>query len=431
MANKSASIRIIARVCADGEFNEEAIVERLSDRLCFGKKPRWVRPLAKSLSRKFCGVRPPREKAIIGEIPNSEAFQNAWLKGKVEVGTPVLEVPPVMHPAPGAPQTWRVPPATTLSELAALLRMHVDDLGWITSHDRTVHHYLYQWHRKRNSPAKRLIEIPKPLLKEAQSAVLSNILTTVPTHEAACAFQVGKSVFDFVKPHTGHELAIKIDLKDFFPSVRSGRVFRLFQTLGYSEIIASTLARLCTNAVPTSVLADESLPFAERRKYRNRHLPQGAPGSPALANLCAFRLDCRLSGLAGSVDANYTRYADDLLFSGDHQFARRRERFHLAVLKIILEEGFEINPRKTRFMHHSQRQIAAGLVFNEKPGVSRREYDQLKAILTNCQRNGWQSQNRDSHPEFQAHLAGRIQWINASNPARGKKLKAIFEAITW
>ena len=153
--------------------------------------------------------------------------------------------------------------------------------------------------------------------------------------------------------------------------------------------------------------------------------------SPGLANLCAFRLDCRLAGLAKSAGASYTRYADDLLFSGDAVFARGVERFYIRACAIALEEGFEVNTRKTRIMRRSVSQRAVGLVLNEKANIGRVEFDRLKAILTNCLKTGPAEQNRAKAPDFHSHLAGRIGHVTNFNPKRGEKLRAIFERIEW
>jgi retron-type reverse transcriptase len=163
--------------------------------------------------------------------------------------------------------------------------------------------------------------------------------------------------------------------------------------------------------------------------YSSPHLPQGAPTSPALANLAAFRLDCRLSAAAARVGATYTRYADDLAFSGDMTFARGISRFQSLVWKIIGEEGFEVNHRKTRVMHKSVRQRLCGLVVNEHVNIDRRSYDRLKAILTNCQRHGLDTQNRQKHPHFREHLDGRVAYVEQINPARGARLRALFDQI--
>jgi hypothetical protein len=141
-----------------------------------------------------------------------------------------------------------------------------------------------------------------------------------------------------------------------------------------------------------------------RRLYATPHLPQGAPTSPALANICCYRLDCRLTALSESAGATYTRYADDLAFSGDHNFEKRVERFSASVAAILQEEGLRVHHRKTRVMRQSVRQHLAGLVTNEKANVVRRDFDQLKAVLTNCVRHGAESQNRDGRPDFRSHL---------------------------
>jgi hypothetical protein len=199
--------------------------------------------------------------------------------------------------------------------------------------------------------------------------------------------------------------------------------------------VAQAFTALCTNRVPSGRLlaADvrERLQWQERQRYRNRHLPQGAPTSPALANLCAFRLDLRLAGLARSVGATYTRYADDLAFSGDNNLARMADRLTVRVAAIAIEEGFSVNLRKTRVMRSGARQHLAGVVVNSHANVARPEFDALKAVLTNCVRHGWRSQNRDERADFRAHLAGRVAHVAMVNAARGAKLRALLERIEW
>jgi len=168
-----------------------------------------------------------------------------------------------------------------------------------------------------------------------------------------------------------------------------------------------------------------------RALYAWRHLPQGAPTSPALANLCAYRVDCRLSGLAEASGAVYTRYADDLAFSGGAEFARCVERFALRAAAILMEEGFAVHHRKTRVMRQGVRQYLAGLVTNERLNVVRADFDRLKAILKNCVRHGAESQNREGHPAFQLHLNGRVGFVEMVNAAKGARLRRIFERIVW
>ena len=156
-------------------------------------------------------------------------------------------------------------------------------------------------------------------------------------------------------------------------------------------------------------------------------MPQGAPTSPALANACAYRADCRLAGLAESAGLDYTRYADDLAFSGD----RISSTFAAHAVAILMEEGFDVNHRKTRIMRQGVRQCLAGLVTNQRLNVAREDFDQLKATLTNCVRHGPVSQNRHGHPQFRLHLEGRIAFVSSLNRAKGQRLRRIFEQIEW
>lgn len=149
---------------------------------------------------------------------------------------------------------------------------------------------------------------------------------------------------------------------------------------------------------------------------RGSLFPQGSPASPGLANLAVFTLDKRLSSLAKSVDANYSRYADDLSFSGDSHVAGLLLR---AVPQIVEDEGFQPNSAKTRVMAETSRQVVTGVVVNHHLNVSRKVFDQLKAIIHAC---GKADDLRLEDPVFKTSLLGKISWIEAVNPHRGQKL---------
>jgi hypothetical protein len=144
-----------------------------------------------------------------------------------------------------------------------------------------------------------------------------------------------------------------------------------------------------------------------------------------------FRLDLRLAGLAAAAGAGYTRYADDLVFSGGPDFARQVERFHVQVCAIALEEGFTVHTRKTRIMRQSVAQQVGGLVLNHHPNVARKEYDVLKAIVHNCTKHGPASQNRAQLKDFRAHLEGRVAYLAQFSPQRGERLRMQLEKIGW
>ena len=164
---------------------------------------------------------------------------------------------------------------------------------------------------------------------------------------------------------------------------------------------------------------------------RRRIFPQGAPTSPALANLAAFTLDRRLTGLAASLEISYTRYADDLTFSGEARLIRAANTLRRAVAEIAREEGFSVNHHKSMLATRAGRQRVCGIVVNERLNAPRHDYDVLKAILYNARVHGPASQNRAEVRDFRAHLLGRVSWIESLNPKRGEKLRRQFANIAW
>lgn len=336
---------------------------------------------------------------------------------------------------------FNLPRIESARKLAEFLELDPHDLHWLSnsSSDRAnsnsySKHYRCRWIPKRSS-GWRLIEAPKSRLRYVQGILLQKIFNVLPPHPLAFGFRVNYSVVDFVKPHVGKEVCWRFDLQDFFTSVTIGRVRGLMRKFGYPPDVARSIALLTTTQTSPRVLSVDhpSASFEiQSPMHLRRHLPQGAPTSPAIANLCAFGLDARLAGVARTVGGVcYTRYADDVLFSGDSDLARQSKRLAAHVGAIAIEEGFRINHRKTRLARSSQRQFAAGIVLNEKMNVSRESFDRLKATLHNCVKLGPESQNRESHPAFRQHLDGRIQWVGMLNPGRGSKLRGLFERIDW
>jgi hypothetical protein len=290
-------------------------------------------------------------------------------------------------------------------------------------------HYVFSWKAKRLG-GERLIESPKPLTRQIQKQILHEILDKVPPHSAAHGFTAHRSILTNAKPHCGQAIVVKWDLTDFYASVRYSRVVAIFRSLGFSREVALWLGSLTTSAVPADLPIPDSGPHA-LRNYLGRHLPQGAPTSPSLANLSAFSLDVRLSGLARSFGGHYTRYADDITISGDEAFARRLRSLIPLVETVIRQERFHVHPQKRRILRRGQRQTVAGVVVNAKPNVCRNDFDDLKAILYNAAKHGAASQNREAHPDFAAHLRGRIAHVAMLNPARGAKLMRLYEQIRF
>lgn len=352
--------------------------------------------------------------------------------------------------APSGPRlahSWPIAEVTSVAALADMLELSDGHLSWLADVrglERTVSEPKLRNYRYRVLPRRgglpRLLEIPKARLKETQRWVLREILDHVPPHEAAQAFAAGRSVVTHASLHSGRELVLRLDLKDFFASIAARRVFGIFRTLGYESSVAHVLAGLCTNSVPVVVWeqihqlrAPELVQpgFWLGRQLATPHLPQGAPTSPALANLAAFRLDRRLSGLAGSFDASYSRYADDLTFSGPRRLRGQAARLEELVTRIAREEGFVLNADKSLVHTAGGRQSVCGLVVNAHPNVTRRDYDRLKAILHHTARHGPGPEARGGATDLRSHLQGRIAWIASVNPRRGEKLRHRFAQIAW
>jgi retron-type reverse transcriptase len=431
-----------------GSWDDDGLAERGG--LILRRKYRWLRPLAGRILAAFPEGSPrPRAARLASFLEGDKGFTKARRKWALTLRFDRWPRP-VMHPIPGPPSSWPVPAITTSSELGRLLELEPNELDWFADCQRRersavvepLRHYRYQWVTKR-SGSLRLLEAPKPRLKRLQRRVLDAILANIPPHDAAHGFRAGRSVTSFVEPHVGRPIVLKMDLQDFFATITAARVVAIFLTAGYPEPVARLLAGLCTNTVPRAVLEravgpetviDRSRGSAIWRAgqlYGCPHLPQGAPTSPALANLAAYRLDARLAGLARAAGADYTRYADDLVFSGEEDLSRSIGRFPIHVAAIALEEGFAVQHRKTRVMRRGRRQRAAGVVINEKINMPGDDYDRLKAILCNCVRHGPHGQNRAAVADFRAHLAGRVAHAARLNPERGRKLSLLFEQIVW
>lgn len=339
-------------------------------------------------------------------------------------------------------EKFGLPRLRTPLELAEWLKLPPKTLAWLADHHGTNNaekvakkqHYRYLWEKKRSGFGFRLIESPKPLLKMVQRRIHAEILDRVPPHAAAHGFVHGRSIITNAQQHAGQYVVLKFDLEAFYPSIRFKRVVAIFRGLGYNREMTHWLARLCTNRVSAHLAP----PPGEKRipwEFDNlgRHLPQGAPTSPLLANLAAWGLDVRLSGAARRFGAVYTRYADDLTFSGSEKLLKGKTATLLIryVRAIVRNEGYRWNILKKRVVRKGARQVVTGLTVNAKPNVGRREFETLKAILHNCVKLGPAAQNRANVPNFRAHLQGKIAFVRGVNPQKAARLQRDFDQIAW
>lgn len=211
----------------------------------------------------------------------------------------------------------------------------------------------------------REISAPYPALLECQRWINSHILSKAGSSYCAHGFVRRRSILTNARVHAGQKMMLKADIKDFFPSIGISRVIMVFRKFGYAPNVAFYLASLCC---------------------LNGVLPQGAATSPALSNIISRRLDARLYGLARKFGLRYSRYADDLTFSGD----RIPARFIGYINGIIAKEGFELNEGKTRLLREKNQKIITGInVTNKQLTVPRQFKRQLRRDVFHLATKGY------------------------------------------
>lgn len=278
------------------------------------------------------------------------------------------------------------PPRFGVPELAQRLGINADDL-------KAVRLTYASFTIPKRSGGLRTILAPSPELKHVQKRIHQRLLRRLRAHPNATGFECGHSIVTNALPHCRKDVVIRLDLKDFFTSTKADRVHRYFRFIGYDEPAAALLTRLCT--------------------YKGS-LPQGAPTSPRLSNLVNHRLDTRLAALAANRGLSYSRYADDITFSGSKEHIARAldpsstgQRHPSGVVHaakcVIADEGYRLHMRrKLRVYHRHHRQMVTGLVVNEKPSLPRTTRRWLRAIehhlrtgrsatLSEPQLAGWKS----------------------------------------
>ncbi len=283
MQSKAIIARSLAAAFVTGPADLDALVDRGS--LLLGKKWRWLRPVAQRVMVSFRGGLRPRTVTVTRQILGDPGFTQAWNRHAISLSN-VLAASPTMSPVPGA-ASWRVPILLTAGDLCDWLGIQERELEWFADQRQLeskrnqgrLRNYHYRTLSKRFGHV-RLIESPKPQLKNIQRHILKQLLDHIPPHASAHGFRRGRSVKTFVSCHAGKRVVMRIDLQDFFPTIVVARVQALFCATGYPESVADLLAGLCTNTTPADVWVGVSGTSPEStqrasRLYSRPHLPQG------------------------------------------------------------------------------------------------------------------------------------------------------------
>lgn len=415
---------------------------------CLGVEARmWLRPLCVALARWTEPVwRAHSVRSLADELQQLDAFHDGFDRDRFPRPRVhrVLLRPARMRPVPFALSHLSLPAWQTEADLAEWLGLTPEALDHFAGpsqryreavatpahpHAQATRHYRCLLVPKRRGGL-RLIEAPLPRLRGLQRRLLDGLLHALPCHEAAHGFVPGRNVASHAAGHVGQDVVIRFDLQDFFPSVGRARVAAIFRTLGYSDGIVERLTTLCTARTPAMVRErlreDGSVDFNGAKRLASPHLPQGAPTSPALANLSLFGLDLRLAGLAERFGASYSRYADDLVISGPATLRHGQGRLRAWVRAIVEDEGFRLRPDKTRAMPAGGRQQVTGVVVNQRPNLAREDYDRLKAELHRL------AAMPRADAALRDPLRGRLAWARQFlAPTRVAKLDRMFGAIVF
>ena len=247
--------------------------------------------------------------------------------------------------------------------------------------------------KKRNGK-KRRIDEPLPDLKSIQQWVLTKILYKLPANKFIKSYIPGSSIKDNARLHRGQKAVMTIDLRNYFASIKIERIIWFYRTLGYCDAVAVMLANLCC---------------------LNKSLPQGAPTSPYLSNLITSAMDEKLSSFAREKKIRYTRYADDIVFSGFIRPGRilNRVRYYAKL------EGLRVNDSKTKIMTKNNRQQVTGIVVNEKLQTPRSYRNEIRKEIYYINKYGLDSHLNfigETRCRYLSHLLGKINYVRFVNP---------------
>lgn len=276
-------------------------------------------------------------------------------------------------------------PASSTEDVAKLLHVSPGDINHLLS--KLAKQYVERTRRKADGSKRKLL-VPSESLKLIQRKIAANILNKVPLLPCVYGGVRGKSVPRNAKVHVGQDVVFCMDIEQCFPSIGPAMVRSIFQELGFGPDACGLLTKLTTWL---------------------GQLPQGVPTSTVLANLVLMRIDRRILGLKEIHRFNYTRWVDDLTFSGGMRLLKIRQLLR----RIVEDEGFKVNPEKIQTMLAKDRQVVTKLVVNTQVNLPREQREAIRAaIKTHLATGGG----------LPAQVEGRMHWLRAVNPRVGENL---------
>ena len=283
------------------------------------------------------------------------------------------------------------------------IRWLLSQRNWNTPSGSKLSHLYTQHEIPKKSGKLRTISAPNSGLKRIQKSILNQVLNPLGAHDAAYGFVKGRSIVDNAKLHLGRKVVVNIDVKNCFSSVRWPLVLAAMQRDLSNHLSAKTISAL------TDICTNEG------------GLPTGAPTSPALLNRILVKTDEILTKQATLRNCTYSRYADDLTFSGDDKAV---ELIGIAT-NVLQKISLEIDPEKTNIFRRGRRQMCTGLVVNEKVNIPRAIRKRIRASV-----HAYESGKKltwDGHSSGHSALKGRLQFLKMVSPNAAVKLIERFD----
>jgi RNA-directed DNA polymerase len=255
----------------------------------------------------------------------------------------------------------------------------------------------------------RTIANPSDELKRVQRLILKNILEPLHVSDCSCGFKKGSSTVDNAARHVKKECILSLDVENFFPSILYEQVYKTLLAFGISRLDSHIISQFCTY---------------------NGSLPQGAPTSPCLSNLVCFDMDKQLCSFANKINAQYSRYADDITFSGGAEIAKELNN----VINIVSSYKFKINDRKTRIHYKDKIQVVTGIIVNKKMQVPNKMKRRLRQHIYYCKKYGVKEHVKRikySGKSFKNHILGLCAYIKMVEPDLGRLFYEEISKIDW
>lgn len=253
-------------------------------------------------------------------------------------------------------------------------------------------YYTKKYINKKDGTKRELL-VPNKVLKSIQKNILNNVLYGLNTSDYGCAYKKGVSLKENAKSHVGKKMILKLDIKSFFSNVTFEMLYKALPKEVLPPSVKVLILKLCTY---------------------DDYLPQGAPTSPYLSNLALKYFDEYIGKYCSARNISYTRYSDDLTFSGDFDSKKLKNK-----VETFLEElGFNLNKEKTRVIKQGSRQIITGVIVNEKINTPKSYRKKIRQEIYYIKKYGIESYTNRIKEEKESYLLsfkGRINFCLSIN----------------